>query len=62
MYEQLRCGNKEKITPVEMPEGTRELLREIMRQNALVIEANCMAMKLISTPLYFVATDPTNDG
>ena len=44
MYEHLKFGDRQKITPVEMPESTRALLQELMRQNALVVEANCMAM------------------
>lgn len=60
MYEQLRVGDREKISPVEMPAGTRELLRELMRQNALIVDANCAAMKLISTPFYLSSRKPSD--
>jgi len=35
---------------LEMPEHTRKLLEELMRQNAMVLEANCRAIKLLSAP------------
>ena len=55
MYEHLKCGDRQKITPVEMPESTRAMLLELMRQNAMVVEANCRVMKLISTPIAFIS-------
>jgi len=58
MYEQLNVEDRQKITPVGRPEITRTLLLELMRQNAMVLEANCRAMKLISSPLVFIGDQP----
>lgn len=55
MYVHKKLGDRELITPVEMPEGTKAVLVELMRQNGLVVEANCQAMKLLSAPMFFVS-------
>lgn len=38
------------IKQVGMPEETRELLRELMAQNRMILEVNCEAMRLLGRP------------
>ena len=55
MFKHAKIGDSEVIEQVEMPEATKELLREILAQNRMILEANCMTMRLIGQPMMFIA-------
>jgi len=62
MFEYKKIGDREVMKQVEMPEATREVLREILAQNRMILEANCMTMQLINRPIAFIAKANDNAG
>ena len=55
MLKHAKLGDREVIEQVEMSEATKEVLREILAQNRMIIEANCLMMRLIGQPMMFIA-------
>lgn len=55
MFNHAKIGDREVIEQVEMPEATKEVLREILAQNRMILEANCMTMRMIGQPMMFIA-------
>ena len=52
------AGDAESITPIEMPDSTRELLREVLKQNRMILEVNCSVLKsLCLTPMMVVRAE-----
>lgn len=62
MFKYAKIGDREVIEQVEMPEATKEVLLEILAQNRMIIEANCMTMRLIGQPIRFIAKDDDHAG
>lgn len=54
MFKYAKIGDRELIEQVEMPEATKEVLREILAQNRMILEANCMTMRLLGRPMMFI--------
>lgn len=54
MFSKKKIGDIELIEQVEMPESTREVLREILSQNRMILEANCQIMRQIGSPMVVV--------
>lgn len=54
MFEHLKIGDREMTHMVEMPESTRQVLTEILAQNRMILEANCLTMKLIGQPIVVI--------
>lgn len=55
MFKHEKLGDREVIEQVEMPESTKEVLLEILAQNRMILEANCLTMRLIGQPMRFIA-------
>jgi hypothetical protein len=62
MFKHAKIGEREVIEQVEMPEATKEVLREIMAQNRMILEANCMTMRLFGQPMMFIAKSGDRAG
>ena len=62
MFQHVKFGDREVIERVEMPESTKEVLREVLAQNRMILEANCMTMRLIGQPMMFIAKGDGNEG
>lgn len=62
MFKHAKIGDRELIEQVEMPEATKEVLREILAQNRMILEANCMTMRLIGQPMMVIAKGDGTDG
>lgn len=45
------CQADGRISVVEMPKDASEFMREILAQNRMILEANCIAMRLLSQPM-----------
>lgn len=54
MVEHLKIGDREMTRMVEMPESTKQVLTEILAQNRMILEANCLTMKLIGQPMVII--------
>jgi hypothetical protein len=54
--------HREVIEQVEMPEATKEVLREILAQNRVILETNCMTMRLLGQPMMFIAKADAHAG
>lgn len=57
MFEHKKIGDREIIKQVEMPESTREMLKEVLAQNRMILEANCLTMRLLGQPMLFISKD-----
>ena len=57
MFEHKKVGDSEIIEQVEMPESTKEVLMEVLAQNRMILEANCLTMKLLGQPMLFISKD-----
>lgn len=55
MFKYVKLGDKEIIEQVEMPGGTKEVLTEVLAQNRMILEANCLTMKLLGQPMLFIS-------
>lgn len=62
MFEFKKFGDCELLQHVEMPEGTKAILTEILAQNRIILEANCLFMRLLEQPMMFVAKDSSSDA
>lgn len=62
MFKHAKIGDREVIEQVEMPEATKEVLREILAQNRMIIEANCLTMRLLGQPMMFIAKADDHAG
>jgi hypothetical protein len=62
MFKHTKIGDIEVIEQVEMPEATKEVLREILAQNRMILEANCITMRLLGKPMMFIAKDEDHSG
>jgi len=62
MFKYTKIGDRAAIEQVEMPEATKEVLREILAQNRMILEANCMTMRLIGQPIRFIEKDDDSAG
>jgi hypothetical protein len=55
MFEHKKIGDVENIKMVEMPESTKEVLAEVLAQNRMILEANCLIMRLLGQPMLFIS-------
>ncbi len=55
MFKHVKIGDREVIEQMEMPEATKEVLREVLAQNRMILEANCMTMRLLGQPMAFIS-------
>jgi len=62
MFKHAKLGDREVIEQVEMPESTKEVLLEILAQNRMILEANCLTMRLIGQPMMFISKDADVDA
>ena len=58
MFVYLRCGDRAVCKPAPPPKPTRKLLRELLRQNALILDLNRRIAEAICEPLVLIESPP----
>ena len=61
MYRSIRHGHQQIVEPILDVEEIRRLLELLIKQNQLIVEANCTEMKFLGSDSMFVHGDPGSD-
>lgn len=57
MFNYEKVGDIEILKQVKMPDATKTILMEILAQNRMILETNCLTMRLLGQPMMFIAKD-----
>lgn len=58
MFKYLKIGRREIFKQEKMLAGTQEVLREILAQNRLILETNCLTMRILGQPISVIRDEP----